>query len=271
MNRFRNFLPLVAVLAVGVVLAAPGSAKASFQIRFTEVDSSNKVIATATSAVQSNTGGITFQAFNTSLADFTVTAANNIATTGGFITSHSETINITYNGSTIGAGGPKLLVEFIGDNYLAPPTSLAFITSNASPSSAGLSINSITMASSVINGNTIGGGLVAPVIGSTYTGAITAGLLGTTNLSGSSGVNTSAVLTPNPGVGPNFGLSTPFTFYQSYSFSNFGQTGVAAQAFSAGSSVSAVPAPAGLVLALTGLPALGAIGWLRRRKAKLAV
>jgi len=267
MNRYRNSLPLVALLLGAVLFAAPTAAHAGLQIRFTEVDSTNHVIGTSTtSTVQVNTNG-TLQLFNSSTTDFSITTANNITTTGGVVTAHSETINVTYNGATLGASGPKLLVEFIGDGYLAPPSSTAFITNNASPSNSGLTVNSVTQSSSVVNGNQVGSGIAAgPVTGTVYTGYFTSGLLGTSNSSGAVGANTSGVLLPNPGVGPQFALTTPFTFYQEYSFSNFGTTGQAV-ALSAGSNVTNTPAPAGLVLALAALPVLGIGAWVRRRKA----
>jgi hypothetical protein len=266
MSRIK-FLSLVAALLTGVaMLGAPAQVRAGLQIRFTEVDSSGNVIATTTSSVQANGNG-TLQSFNTSLGDFSITAANNIVTTGGLVTAHSETINITYNGATLGATGPKLLVEYIGDGYVAPPSSTAFITNNASPSNSGLTVNSVKQSSSVVNGNQVGAGIAAgPAIGSAYAGYFTSGLLGTSVSNGSVGANTSGVLLPNPGQGPQFGLTTPFTFYQEYSFSNFGNTNQAVS-LSAGSNVTNTPAPAGLLLALTGLPAMGAFSWLRRRKA----
>jgi hypothetical protein len=269
MRRIRNFLPVAvaALLGGAVILGAPAQARANLQIRFTEVDSTNHVIATTTSSVQAN-GNNSFQSFNTSLGDFSITAANNITTTGGFVTAHSETINLTYNGATLGSSGPKLLVEYIGDGYVAPPSSTAFITNNSSPSSSGLTVNSVSQSSSVISGNQVGSGIAAaPAVGSVYTSYFAAGvLLGTTVSTGAVGSGTSGVLTPNPGIGPNFALTTPFTFYQIYGFSNFGTTNQAGS-LSAGSNVSSVPAPAALVLALTGLPVLGVSGWLRRRRA----
>jgi len=268
MNRLRNYLPLPTVLLSGaVMMGAPAQARAAFQIRVTEVDSTNHVIGTSlTSGVQANGNG-TLQIFNTATTDFSIVATSNIVTTGGFTTSHSETMNITYTGATVGATGPKLLIEFIGDAYGAPPTSTALIINNASPSTSGLVVNSVVQSSSVVNGNQVGSGIAAaPSVGSAYTGYFTSGLLGTTTSSGMVGSSTSGVLMPNPGVGPAFGLTTPFTFYQVYTYSNFGTTGEAS-ALSAGSSVTNTPAPVGLVLALTGLPALGAFGWMRRRKA----
>ncbi len=62
-----------------------------------------------------------------------------------------------------------------------------------------------------------------------------------------------------------FSIVNPFSFYQTYTFSDFTNSAKAGS-LSAGSTVAAVPAPAGLVLALTGLPVFGA-GWLRRRRA----
>jgi hypothetical protein len=72
-------------------------------------------------------------------------------------------------------------------------------------------------------------------------------------------------LTPNPVTGAGFNQSgSRFSFYQAYTFNDFTTTGAGSLSSGSSINVSAVPAPAGLILALTGLPA---VAWIRRRKA----
>jgi len=65
-------------------------------------------------------------------------------------------------------------------------------------------------------------------------------------------------------------ITTPFSFYQVYTISGFGNSNATGNV-SMGTSVNATPAPAGLVLALTGMLVLGVFGWRRRRSAASAI
>jgi len=265
MKRFRNFMPLVGAALIGAaILAAPTQARADFVIRATDVLSGGAVNATVTQSGASNPNGSGFLTFSSSVGNFIITVVTHIATTGPGFTAASDTINITYNGPT-GATSDKLIVEVLGNKFTNPTApALSNITSNGSPSTSGLSVASVTMTSGVLAGN-----LTALDLGAA--GTTLGGQLGMTTGIGSMGV-ASSVLVPNPATGAPFAIVNPFTFYQTFTFDgqiNFGSGGPTDNggSLSAGSTVSSLPAPAGLVLALTGLPVMGVSGWLRRRKA----
>jgi len=258
MNRFRTFLPLVAVLAVTTILGAPRQANADFIIRATDLLSGGGVNASVTQTGVSAADGSGSLVFNSAVGNFSITLVTNIATTGPGFTSASTTINITYNGP-IGANSDKLIIEVLGNKFVNPTTPApAQITSNASPSTSGLNASSVTMTSGVIAGNVVALGAAGTTLG---------GQLGTTTGTGSMG-SASSVLTPNPVTGATFNIVNPFSFYQTYTITGFVNSSQAGS-LSAGSTVSAVPEPSGIVLALAALPLLGVGGWLRRRKAVL--
>jgi hypothetical protein len=256
---FRMYKFVVAALAVAAVLTGPGSARADLFIRVSSFTAGGTLLDQQTdSVVLSNPMPAASNQSHTFVLNggfILGIGTSNFSTVATGSTSHSETMNLTYFGTT-GAGlSSRLIVEFLGTNYgtpVSPPN--ASITSNGSPSTAGLSANSVTMQSGVSVANALLPG----------TAGSTAGLLGLTSSTGSMG-SASSVLTPNPVTGAGFNQSgSRFSFYQAYTFTDFTTTG--AGSLSAGTSinVSAVPAPAGLILALTGLPA---VAWIRRRKA----
>jgi hypothetical protein len=196
----------------------------------------------------------------TAVPDFSVVVGTNVATTAGSATSHSLTVNITYNGTGTGASSDMLIVEFLGTNFVHPLPGPASITSNGSPSTSGLAANSLTMISGVNNAN---GGLPA-------TPGSTAGLSGTTTSTGSIG-SASSVLVPNPATGAVFSIANPFSFYQAFTFSGFTNTNQAGSV-SAGSTVaSTIPEPSAIVIALTAVPFVGVGAWLRRRNRRATV
>jgi len=255
MNFMRRFLPhVIAAVVVAGMLGVPSQARADFIIRVTDVNSGGSVNATTTVTGFSAPNGSGALVFNSAVGNFTITLVTNIATTGPGFTAASQTINITYNGGT-GTSSQKLIIEVLGNMFSNPTSpSPSQITSNASPSTAGLGATSVVMTSGVIAGNVLALGAAGTTLG---------GQLGTTTGTGTMG-NASSVLNPNPAVGSLFNIVNPFTFYQTYTLMGFTNTAMAGS-LSAGTQISSVPAPAGLVLALTGLP-VGAGAWLRRRK-----
>jgi len=260
MLRVFKLLPQAAVLLAGaVLLATPPPAQASFQLRATSYDASGNLVS---SQIQNSGGGPgSAQVASFSLSDFSVTIVTNISNTGPGFSSHSSTVNLTYNGPA-GATSHTLLVEVLGDSYTNPTAgTLSVISSNGSPSTSGLLANNVQMTSGVINGNV--------ALGANATLATTplGSQLGMTTGVGTMG-SASSVLVPNPASGSPFAIANPFTFYQTYTFGLF-QTSGQSGSLTAGSTVVATPAPAGLVLALSGLPVLGGAGWLRRRTARL--
>jgi hypothetical protein len=255
---------LPAIVGVAACLFAAGPAAAGWAVRVTEESSTGVV-----EASQTLTGGVTgnpaTNSFNKSfsaggdapgLPDFTVVLTSNLSTTGGGITGHSETLNISYSGPT--APSDKLLVEILGDGYVNPAAGIAqVIQTNASPSQVGLAASSVNMTSGVVNGN----------VGLSGSPGTTLATLGTVSINGTMGAG-STVLQPNNASGPGFAIANPFTFYQSFLLSSFTNNGTGS--ISAGTQVSAVPAPAGVLLVMAGLPVLGGFSWMRRRKAAQA-
>jgi len=258
MIRFRTFLHVLALVGTAVAVGAPTRVHAAFTIRATDLTSGNVVNASVTQSGASAGDGSGSLVFNSTVGNFSITLVTNIATTGPGFTSASQTINITYNGPT-GVNSDKLIIEVLGTQFTNPTApALSIITSNGSPSTSGLQASSVIMTSGVIAGNVAALGAAGTTLG---------GQLGMTTGTGSMGT-ASSILTPNPVSGAQFAIVNPFSFYQTYTFNGFADNG--AGSLSAGSSVSSVPAPAGLVLVLAGLPVFGIYGW-RRRKAALAV
>jgi hypothetical protein len=255
------------MLALGVLgFASSANAAFTLQIRVTAFDSGGTIIgASSTSAVFgpfATPPGVGPAVHAATVGSFNVVLANNISNEnflGSGFTSHTLTANITYGGAVFdtvaGTDSEKLVVEFIGIGYGTPPAGDVFVVSNASPSEGTLSADSVVFVSGVSNANA---GLPG-IVGDT-SGLVAASITTQTGTMGPA----STILTPNPDVSDTFAIANPFSFYQSMTFDNFTSTGNGAQ--SAGSVVG-VPAPAGLVLALAGLPVLGGYGWLRRRKA----
>jgi len=260
-------LLLAAVLAGAALFWAPTPARADFIIRATDLASGGGVNASVTQSGLSNADGSGSLVFNSTVGNFSITLVTNIATTGPGFTAASQTINITYNGPTVGssAGSDTLIIEILGNKFTNPSTGSAQITSNSSPSTSGLlatngTNNAVVMTSGVISGNVLALGAAGTTLG---------GQLGQSTGSGTMG-GASSVLNPNPATGAVFNIPNPFTFYQTYTIKDF-QTSGQAGSLSGGSTVNAVPAPAGLILALTGVPLLGLANRLRRRKTLQAV
>ena len=259
MFGLKRLMFLTAFLVGAAMLGTANQAEANFIVRATDLSSGGSVIASITDTDISNADGSGTHTYNHPVGDFSIVLNTNIATTGPGFTSVSDTLNITYNGPTA-PNSDTLIIEVLG-NFFSNPTApaLSIITSNGSPSTAGLVASSVIMTSGVIAGNVVALGAAGTTLG---------GQLGMTTATGTMG-SVGSALVPNPVNGTSFNIPNPFSFYQTYTisgFSNSNQLG----SISAGSTVhtAAVPAPAGLLMVLTGLPLLGVAGWLRRRAVK---
>lgn len=254
MFRFQNFLPLIGTaLAGAAVFGMPAPTQADFTVRVTDVNSVSGT-STSTQTLVAPTGAGNFVGLFNNVGNFTVNIVTAIANTGPGFSSASETLNIT-RGS--GNGTDTLIVEILDNNFSNPTApSVSFISSNGSPSTAGLIATSVIMTSGVLaNGATLG--LAGTTLGGQLGETIGAGTMG----SGSS------VLTPNPVTGASFPIFNQFSFYQTYSISGFNNDKGSTGSLSAGSSVTATPEPGTVAMALTALPLLG-LAYARRRRAR---
>jgi hypothetical protein len=259
MIRLRKFLPLgVAALVGAAVLGASTPARADFILRTTDVLSGGAVNGSITTGLAaSNPDGSGSVTLSGVVGNFSISIVTHISTVGpGAQVASSDTINITYNGPT-GASSDKLIIEVLANKF----TNIALgssstITSNGSPSTSGLAATSVVMTSGVIAGNVVALGAAGTTLDSQ---------LGMTTGTGTMG-SASSVLNPNPVSDGAFGAPNPFSFYQTYTFMGFTNSAQAGS-LSAGSTVSAVPEPGGIALALAGLSAMAGGGLLRRRKA----
>jgi len=248
-------LAVVAAFTVAVT-----DARADLFLRITVFNSANVAIGTNTFTVAMNpqTG---FGTINGGLiaGGFNVTANSGLnSLQGGTMIQHTHTINFNYSGPT-GAGSERLVVEMMGTNYNAPLGPVAF-TSNGSPSQSGGATSLVAMSSgaSLSNAGLPGtpGSLAGLAAGSITSGTGTLG-------------SASSVLVPNPSnngpvtMGPGL-----YSFYQVFTFSSFGSTGLGSM--SGAASLSSVPEPTTMVGAFVGLACIGVARWRRRTSPTLA-
>jgi hypothetical protein len=255
----RKFL-FAAAIAVVSLFSAARSAEATFQMRIESGTTTGPgVVITDESASESGVTAGAFAgtpnaiSFSGSIGQFTLNVTTGTSTP--FLSAPSfyeaqDLTNVTINSS--GAGTLRLILS--KDNYGAgtPDGNLTFKSDVGGVLTAGAG-SSITFASYVDDGNGI------PNLGHDQNpvGA----------LDPVTGVGTAAITqTFGPGV---FSDSTGVAFsktgtYSIYQVVTVTFTGAGSVSFN--DTVGTAPAPAGLVLALTGLPALGVGNWLRRRR-----
>jgi hypothetical protein len=241
-NRIRNYLPLLAVLVGTAILGAPTSARATFQLALQEAGVNGGAITVVASGSDFQAGGIFFSGV---YGDFTVSilggTSNNGATMSNLL---SSTTSVTNNDGT----GKVLNLYVTQTNYTLPAGSPLVFESG------------------------LGGSLI---------GGSTVGLTGIFQAYADAGNN--AFGTTDFTNGPQNATQTGTTFDTGSAASLFNRAGsysltsVASLEINGGGTVNysdhinvtATPAPAGVVLALTGLPFLGIGTWLRRRKVKV--
>ena len=232
MIRFRNILPLVAAALVGVA----SQARADFQLRVSTDGGSNF------STYYSTDGGNSWYTGpgNTGTNEGNSVHADNLtikATATDFLSTPLSTMNLTVDGTQANQQYNLLVQSSVTSVPTIPaPQTLKWTFNDSSSSLAGLTE---TARGWVDQSNTI---------------------FGTTTIVADTGTLTA------PATG-----STPFTAVPGYSwteqFKLVGQ-GNTGEQLSAGNSESirGAPAPAGLLLTLTGVPVLGLAAWIRRRR-----
>jgi len=259
MNRFRRFLPLVAVLIGTVAFGAPNQAQAAYNVKVFD-----------DGVLQ---GGITVIPVGNSLVFFGSTThfsisngsglSNNPGTQGGsnLDLSSNEQINTTF-GAT--GGAHTIRIELSQDFWTAPTGTPLSLSSSAGGSFAYLQGTNLSATEAVTatyqgfldNTNTLFG---QPGAGSTpvQTASASRTTAGTTSLVFGPATSTNNLV---PGGTP-FSITDVLTF----TFTLDAGSGQATANVSA-STVASVPAPAGLALLVAGLPFVGIGTWLRRRQ-----
>jgi hypothetical protein len=226
MIRFRNFLPVVALLAGAALLAMPTAARADFELRY-------------------SLNGGSFQTIGTT--------SNNPGSVSGSI----DGINVTGTTSDNLTTGKSLLDLSIAGITNQAITSLVLEASVTSvpttPSPQTLSYNFTSSGTSPI------GEAWIDQSNQLYGGAT--GGPGGTNIVADTGAHSA----PSSGA-VVFSATPPYSFTEQFTLGALG-SGTALSADFLGT--VSVPAPAGLVLAIAGMPVLGLGAWLRRRKSKV--
>jgi len=276
-NRFRKFLPVVALLVGATLFGAPTQAQAAYSARVYDDG-----VLVATVAVPVNPGdpgtptgtpGVFVIAvgnnliFGGSTPHFDLTNGSGLSNNPG--TQGGSNLNLSSNEqirTTFGAAGGthSIRIELSQTGWNAPTGTPLTLSSSGGGSFDYLQGTNLSATQSVAityqgfldNTNTLFG---QPGAGSTPTQ--------TANVSRTTVGSTGFRLNPDPSVNTLVPGGTPFSMTDVLTFTftldaGSGQTTANVSA----SSVASVPAPAGLVLALSGLPVLGIGTWLRRRR-----
>jgi len=249
MNRFRSYLPLVAVLAVAAVLGVPSQARATF-IYLQEAGINGGNI----TQVGTSSAGFTSETFTGSYGDFTVTifggSSDNDATLSDIL---SSTVNVKNN-----SGTAQTLKLWISQNNFSLPAG----TPLRVESGLGGTVNSGTVVLTSIfqayadkgnnllaNGTLTGGAAITDFTNGPQTASLngttldTGSASGTFNRTGLYSLTSVVTFTLSAGGSANFGTHV---------------------------NVTHMPEPASALLLVAGLPFLGLGGYLRRRKAAQA-
>jgi len=255
----RKFF-LAAAVAAAALLGSSSRSEAAFQVNVYD----DGVLQSGITAFVLPGGNSLI--FGGSTTHFSITngsgLSNNTGTQGGsnLDLSNSSQINTTFGGT---GGTHTIRIEITQDGWVAPVGTPLTLTSSAGGSFAylaGTNPNAVQSVSTTYQGfldntNTLFG---QPAAGSTpiQTASASLGSAGTAPLVFSPGVSGNNLV---PGGTP-FSMTDVLTFTFTLSAGS-GQTSANVSA----STVASVPAPAGVVLALTALPVLGVGGWIRRR------
>jgi len=244
MLRSKKLLALAMALLGTIVFASPPQARAGYS--YTIYDDG----VAQTGALPVTPGGNSFatilstthfqisiaSSFTTPSQDATVLQTQlqaQLNATGG---THTIQIKLAYDGYVLPAGSPL---------NASSSGSATFTNSSATTDSASFQAWGVSGSSSAFQNGTTGGAQTANSPGGS-----------TTPITLSPA--TSIFLLPNPTN--TFSLSQTLSLTLGNGATNAGQV--------QGTTTVTVPAPAGVILALTGMPVLGFAGWLRRRGKK---
>lgn len=243
MIRFRNFMPLMVAALVGAAtLGAPTRAQAGFSMTISEsggpsvtINDNDLPLGTASDSA-SQLGRIIF---NGSVGDFDFQVSVGTSNAPGTANLAQLTIN-NLSISTLGFAGDKTVTVTLSDTGFMTPTGVQGLISQLSSTQLPTG-SSISYQSSV----TAGG---PPVLGS---------LLSLSTVGGTSANNSVNITT------------APYTLTSVTTYTVHGAgVGNTLTVQTTGLTAVVVPAPAGAVLALTGVPCMSLGCWLRRRLRK---
>jgi len=264
MLRSKKWMAVAVVLMGAIVFGSPTQARAAFTVNVYE----DGTLVTGGSVVPIDSQNIlyAFTSANSNLQFFNVTSgsgtSNNPGTQGGSNLDLANNTKITTNFGAAG-GTHTIRIELTQDGWNAPTGTPLTLSSSAGGSTAYLGGTNPSATQTITatyqgfldNTNALFG---KPAAGSTpiQTASTTQSAVGTKSLVFSPATSSSLV----PG-------GTPFSMTDvlEFTFTLSAGSGQASANVSA-STVASVPAPAGVVLALTGLPILGIGNWLRRRR-----
>jgi hypothetical protein len=247
--RFHNYLPLVAVLVGATILVAPTQAHADFQL------TSNQSTSTFVLNDASNgaTNGLLGDSIRANLGNgFAVSGSAMGSSSGAFA---AGTAGMDLSSVSISSTGSGTLVLYLTENDLSVPVGQGILSETITGQFLGQGSGTVSMVAygndtNDLYGNVTSQSGTSPAIGP-----------GTTNVATNSvGLGGSASTT--------FTSTNPYSITEIITITFIGASTVALS--SDGDTTFALPAPAGLVLALAGSPVLAFGAWLHRRKATLA-
>jgi len=229
-NRFRSFLPLAAALVGAVLLGAPSQARAGFTLTIAEGGGPSVVVNDNGVGDSASASGLI--SFVGTVGDFSIQASIGSSNAPGTAKLAQLTIN-NLSISALGFSGDKTLTITLQDDSFTSPTGHQGMESQLSVSL--LPVSSTVTFQSFLNGN--GGTLLS--------------LSGVGGKTADDSVNIS---------------STPYTLENITTYTIHGAGSGNALTIQTTGITAVMPAPPGLLLALTGMPCLGLGCWLRRRK-----
>jgi hypothetical protein len=246
-----------ATLGVAAVLSVAGPAEAAFIMRL-----SSDGGATFPTVIQDNMAGdtnptvgiiqATFALASGGNVQFTINSNRTLATSFGRL---SQT-ELAIGGTAPISFGSQVFVIDVTDTGYSAPTGASLLTSETSStglSGANATQATVTFQSWASNSNTefamtgITGGPQGPFVNTNF-----------------GGPNPPATVASTGTLAPPYSLTSRFTV-SNVNIPAGGSVQLTGTATT--TAVSAVPAPAGVLLVMAGLPVLGGFSWLRRRKA----
>jgi len=265
MVRFKGLLSAILAGVAVAWLASP--AQASFQIAVFVDGAANPSLVTTGTANNFSANGVVGDGVN-NLFNVSVNSQTNWnGSQQGDLMSDTSNNTIT---ALFGSGTHTLTILISENDWMAPTTNKVLLSDSTGGSIGVIGIGATNNVSASVTGYLDTSNALPTTINPG--GSATPTTSASASVTGTGFTNTTAPLVFNPGtVSAIVNSSTPFTLTEKlvYTFTVSGNPVIA----SGGSSTTltaTVPVPAGVVLALSGLPVLGAGAWLRRRRKVVA-